>query len=303
MSGIVVLMSTYNGERYLREQLDSIFTQKDVDVCLSVRDDGSKDSTLEILCEYKKKYEGRMEILKGENIGWKKSFFELIRHAAVHYTGYNYFAFSDQDDIWLEEKLTAALSGLDALDCRIALYCSNQYYYKDGENLGAVWKRTPVPTAKNCLVRNCSPGCTMAFTKGLLDMMARYDSDHPAAHDYWAYQVAVLCGKVYVDENSYIYYRQHENNQIGITGGFRQLWRRRLKTAASSNRKRERQAKELYNLYRDDFSEEGRLAVEKIRNYRKSLKNRFGLLTDNDYTLGKRSNDFWFKLRIILGIA
>ena len=77
METVQVLMSTYNGERFLKQQLDSILSQRGVNVYLLVRDDGSKDGTLSILNDYSKKYTN-IEIIEGNNIGACKSFFELI---------------------------------------------------------------------------------------------------------------------------------------------------------------------------------------------------------------------------------
>jgi len=109
MNRILVLMSTYNGEKYLKNQLNTIYEQKNVDVMLFVRDDSSKDSTLQILEEYRKVY-GKMIIFKRENIGSARSFYKLVEEAAL--TDYDYFAFSDQDDIWHPKKLEYAIQKL-----------------------------------------------------------------------------------------------------------------------------------------------------------------------------------------------
>ncbi len=94
MDSIVVLMSTYNGEKYIREQLDSIFNQEGIDVKVVVRDDGSKDTTHAILDEYKKTHE--LVWYTGENLKSARSFMDLIYQAPES----DYYAFADQDDYW-----------------------------------------------------------------------------------------------------------------------------------------------------------------------------------------------------------
>ena len=108
---IVVLLSTYNGENYLKEQIDSILNQKSSHhIDLMVRDDGSSDGTIEILKSYEEEYPGRIKVHFKENVGYIKSYFELIREAE----GYDYYALSDQDDIWLEDKMETAIEACEA---------------------------------------------------------------------------------------------------------------------------------------------------------------------------------------------
>ena len=108
---IQVLMSTYNGKDYLREQIDSILAQNckeqmGVSLKLFIRDDGSKDGTQKILDEYAEKYPDKISWYQGENIGVIKSFFELIEKSDEKV---EYYAFSDQDDYWHKEKLSAGI--------------------------------------------------------------------------------------------------------------------------------------------------------------------------------------------------
>ena len=116
---VQILMSTYNGERYLAEQLDSIFRQTWPNIEVLVRDDGSKDATLEILNEYQKKH-ANLYVFPGTNEGLTRSFLELIQKCDA-----DYVAFSDQDDYWLENKIEVAVERLAEFDGP-ALYCSNQ---------------------------------------------------------------------------------------------------------------------------------------------------------------------------------
>lgn len=109
---VSVLMSTYNGAKYIREQIDSILNQKDVNVELLIRDDGSSDNTAEICKEYQKK-NTNIRFYQGENIGVGKSFMELLKKAPEA----DYYSFSDQDDVWLEDKLSRAVKMIKIAEC------------------------------------------------------------------------------------------------------------------------------------------------------------------------------------------
>ena len=104
---ILILLSTYNGQQYLPELLDSVENQTGVEKEIIVRDDGSQDQTLNILQKYKKQYEN-IEIHSSTNIGACKSFLSLIQ-LAKEKDNYDYAAFCDQDDVWLPQKLSAAI--------------------------------------------------------------------------------------------------------------------------------------------------------------------------------------------------
>lgn len=143
MKRICVMLSTYNGEQYLREQLDSIYGQQGVDFHILVRDDGSSDGTLQILYEYRKK-KGRMRVKEGTNLGSKKSFYELCFMAEAAEDVFDYYAFADQDDVWYPDKLSRAVKALDTVDG-----CSDKLWYGGVRlvdcNLNPI--STPPPTA------------------------------------------------------------------------------------------------------------------------------------------------------------
>ena len=107
---VAIIMSTYNGEPFIRQQLDSILNQTYKNIELVVRDDGSKDKTVEIIKEYQEKYEN-IKFFQGENLGFVKSFFELLK-----LTEADYYSYADQDDIWIENKIEPAVNSLNKLD-------------------------------------------------------------------------------------------------------------------------------------------------------------------------------------------
>ena len=131
MYSVAVAMSTYNGETYLREQIESILGQKDVHVELFVRDDGSEDRTLQLLREYREKHRN-VHIFRGKNAGVGNSFYQLLYKISPEY---DYYAFADQDDIWHEQKLVRGIGLLQKSGA--SLYASNQECIDaDGHSMG-----------------------------------------------------------------------------------------------------------------------------------------------------------------------
>ncbi len=159
---IVVLMSTYNGELYLREQIDSILSQKDIELYLKVRDDGSTDSTVEILNEYAQK--GKLTFSMGENCGVGNSFMKLLYETEGQF---DLYAFSDQDDIWLPNKLICAAKKLQEQKGPV-LYASNQRLVDgNGKYLGLRYMTPPSCDYHQILCANQLSGCTMVFNREL----------------------------------------------------------------------------------------------------------------------------------------
>lgn len=304
MDKVIVLMSSYNGQEFITEQIDSILNQTNADINLIIRDDGSTDNTLNILKNYRTVFPEKIEIIEGSNIGWRASFFKLISYAGTRYADHDFFAFADQDDIWLPDKTQRAIEKLNHYHDIPSLYFSNLLYYKDGKNYGLIRKDDPPVTYKRCLVKNQATGCTVIFNRELLIKLIKGLPEIPVAHDYWSYMVACLCGKVLRDEEAFILYRQHDNNQIGYKSGIINVWKRRFKNMRSllTDRERENTAKELLRIHEQNMFPEAKEAVKNIAFYRRSLKKRVSLLFDSEYSLDNKSKDFWLKIRVFLGL-
>ena len=103
---VIVLMSTYNGEQYIKEQIESILNQTYSNMELYIRDDGSKDQTVAILKKYEQ--DGKLHFSQGKNMGFINSFFEVMRTSGEA----DYYAWCDQDDVWLPEKIERAVKEL-----------------------------------------------------------------------------------------------------------------------------------------------------------------------------------------------
>lgn len=214
---IAVVMSTYNGERFLREQIDSIRTQENVSLDLFIRDDGSRDHTGEIIREYDDRFEN-VHIDFGKNMGVGNSFMEALYSTPG---SFDYYAFSDQDDIWEPNKCAEGINKLKASGK--ALYASNQECIDaDGKSMGMRYEPEkhihlePI----EILFRNMIAGCTFIYTADFAETLKKKpfsrDLLNLRIHDVVVAAAASVYGGIYYDENSYIKYRQHENNVVGV---------------------------------------------------------------------------------------
>lgn len=231
MKNVLVLLSTYNGEKYLREQIDTLLSQRAVDLTILVRDDGSKDGTINIIEEYER-ITGKIILIKGENCGSCNSFLKLMIEACRFSETYDYYAFCDQDDVWLEDKLEVAINVLEKNNTVEipSLYMSAYQMVDESLNKIHTSLKKPIISLPAALAANCATGCTMVFNRNLLESAITDFTSNLIMHDYWVYLVCLIRGGyVFYDSNSHILYRQHGNNVIGgIKVSFIQRWRQRF---------------------------------------------------------------------------
>lgn len=216
MHSVAVIMSTYNGDRYIEEQIMSIQNQEDIKVDIYIRDDGSKDRTIQIVKELMNQ-SNNIYFSEGSNLGVGNSFMTCLYNVP---NNYDYYAFSDQDDVWMKNKLIAAIKEIERHE--VELYCSNQLCVDSVT--GREWyryKETPELTVYDILCHNTIAGCTMVMSnyfKRMITEKQRRPSPEllkTRIHDVWIIAIAALLNSVYYDNNSYIYYRQHNNNVVG----------------------------------------------------------------------------------------
>lgn len=306
---ITVLMSTYNGELFLREQLDSILNQQNVDVHLCVRDDGSKDNSISIINEYIKKYRNRVHLIKGDNIGYAASFSELVRFALSTDSPFvsEWFAFADQDDVWNNDKIHHALqyANKNIPSTTPILYCSNTELVDEKLNhIGYTWKKNNVSISKeNCLIESFATGCTMVFNKTLAKLFTDYyKSSYPAAHDYFMYQLALFCGCCFWDPKSFIKYRQHGNNCIGMTTPIGKLKRKLSGKVKRKNNFLESQAQSFLTLAHDVIAEKDQEIITNFINYRNNIISKFKLIFNRRFRYSTLDMNIMFWIRILRGI-
>lgn len=214
---VEILMATYNGERYLSEQIESILNQSYKDWKLLVRDDGSKDRTLDILKLYKAKYPKKITLMEDKKGGLraKENFLELLRQSKS-----DYIMFCDQDDVWLPNKIEVTLEKMKKVENGPTLIHTDLKVVDKELNLisDSMWryqKLSPERKEYNFLiVQNNITGCTMMINRELAKLSIG-EFPNGLMHDWIIGIVASLKGTIdYVEERT-ILYRQHGNNDVG----------------------------------------------------------------------------------------
>ena len=270
---VAVLMSTYNGEKFIHEQIESILAQKgDFDLELWIRDDGSKDATISILQEYEE--EKKLHWYSGENLKPARSFIDLI----VHFPGYDYYAFADQDDKWLPNKLESGIRQLGGEIDTPALYCSNAELVDSLlQSLGRNVYETPPRTDLYTL--SCAGGllgCTMIFNHNLAAIIQKERMPQKMVmHDFFLAELCLAAGgKVFYDPNVTMQYRQHGNNTIGVSYGILRTIKDRLKDINTPMEPGiSEQSKEILDIYFNRMEPETRQWLEKIAAYKSNVWN------------------------------
>ncbi|MDD1606217.1 MAG: glycosyltransferase family 2 protein [Methylococcaceae bacterium] len=210
---VTVLMSTYNGGSFLQQQLNSLYAQTYPNVKILVRDDGSTDTTRDLLTA--ECLTGAIEQLEDHNnLGATGSFFTLLRHAAQTKTAY--VAFCDQDDVWQANKIEQAVSMLASVSDRPALYCSRLEIVDEQLHTLNLSISPRKIGFGNALVENIAVGCTMVLNRKAIELLCQQALPNTVyVHDWWCYLVISCFGEVVFDDHALIKYRQHGGNVIG----------------------------------------------------------------------------------------
>lgn len=302
MKKICVIMSTYNGEKYLSEQLDSILCQKGVDVSIIVRDDGSSDDTVAILNSYRSRY-SNIYVFADNNVGCKRSFYTAAEYAFKYCGEYGYFAFSDQDDVWKSDKL---FSGIELIEknesCyRVLYFCTPDIVDKNLIKTGTHWRSHHRLTVGESCVIQPAPGCSMIFTKSVLELFLKGNPGMMALHDSWIYKATALCGgKIIEDERKLFFYRQHDSNVVGQKKSFKQSILRRLKSLTAKRNHRQKLIQDLVTTYRNEITQENYSLIEPLLYYRKNFRAKVKLLFSSQFKTHRYISNFGFKLSILL---
>lgn len=299
---ITVLMSTYNGGKYLSKQLESILNQSGVKLNIIIRDDGSTDNTKQILNQYSSKYDN-FTVLYGKNIGASKSFLYLINH----FTDSDYFALSDQDDVWDKDKLSIAINELKKLDNKKPnLYYSNLRVCDKKLNFVRNSHKKPhiSDNRYSCLLESLATGCTIVYNRRLAELMKTVHLKDYTMHDIWLYQTATLLGEIIYDFTPHISYRVHDDNEIGTflkRPGIKKILKE-LKNDLTNRQVLTKNAQILMNYLKDYLSPIDTQEINKVINYKKSLKSKLILLNDKKLLSNSNLTNFRLRVKIITGI-
>lgn len=291
MKNVQVLMSTYNGEKYLQEQIDSLNNQEGVELDILVRDDNSNDKTIKILNENNIKW------YQGKNLKSAKSFMDLILNSG----DYDYYAFCDQDDVWENNKLSIAIKKLDSFNTdKPSMYFSNKKIVDQDLNYLYTTDERGIISLGSALITNIATGCTIVINKRMMEELKKYSPSFIEMHDAWIYKLCIaLDGNIYFDKNAYINYRQHENNVIGNSEKILKKIKRRFNSIIHCNHIKEKMALEILKGYENELTEQNLEIINRFIGYRK-LVNKFNLIFSKKYKTGFITKDLMFKIAVLI---
>ena len=260
-----VLLSTYNSERFLRPLLDSVLAQTYSPLELWVRDDGSRDSTPEILAEYARRFAGRIRVDAAPNVGMVRSYFALLRDAGREA---EFTAFADHDDVWHADKIERAIRTLRAHGENTPLMYTGRLHIVDDQLRHLANSLLPARPLSfpNALVENVAAACTMVVNGAARDLLLdQRDIKGIIYPDWWFYLVVTAFGTVLYDSHMGVEYRRHGNNAVGSPTGLRRVaeaWRL-VRRGTFSSQLRE-QARALDREYGDRIPPSTRAALNKF---------------------------------------
>ena len=232
---VTVLLCTYNGGKFLAQQLDSIMQQGGVKLAIHVSDDGSQDQTQRILAAFRERWGQQLSVVQGPEHGHVDNFFSLIFSDIEG----DYFAYSDQDDIWDPDKLSRAIKALSPLsDDRPALYCSRSLLIDEyGDHIGLSPLFSKPPAFANALIQNIGGGNTMVMNRKAKELLCAVGPVDIVAHDWWTYiLVTGSGGSVVYDQRPSLSYRQHQDNLIGSSTAWSDRFKRFFLALQGRNR-------------------------------------------------------------------
>lgn len=281
---VAILMSTYNGERYIKEQLNSIVNQTYKNWHLYIRDDGSTDDTVKILKRFCNQYSNitLLNLNNTKNLGVTASFMILLANTSA-----DYYMFSDQDDFWKKDKIKTCISSIQNNDnTPTCVFTELQVVDKELKPIRLMNNDNVWFDFQHFLFGNCVTGCTMMINQKLKSILHIGDTnfDKIYLHDWWIAMIASAFGKlIYVKEPT-ILYRQHSNNVEGSKdNNLRSLIRRALHL---------------------EGDQEGMLKIFTMdQEFRRIFGNKIQGI-DRRYLLGYtnllKHSSFWYNLKLIL---
>ena len=269
---VAIFLCTYNGADFLAQQLDSFVQQTHKDWVVYASDDGSNDATLSILQRYQGVLgEERLVIQQGPGQGFAQNFMSLVKNPMI---SADYYAFSDQDDVWFADKLERGLARLsDTPPTLPALFCSRtRLIDASGQVIGYSPLFAKVPSFRNALVQSLAGANTMLLNVAERDILDKTPSDaHIVSHDWLTYLLVSGCGgPVIYDREPTLDYRQHGSNLIGANSGFTDRLVRIRKMFAGTFREWNRHNLYLLNSCTKQLTSESRTTLERFERARES---------------------------------
>lgn len=261
MDRINVIMATYQGEKYLKQQLDSILASSYKNFVISIYDDGSTDQTVEIARSYEKQYPNTIRFYQNKkNLGHFHNFMQ-----GVVGNDFDYIMFCDQDDVWKSNKIEDTyrymkkVEGKQKQNVPTVVFSDAIVVNEKLEVIdSSVHKSSGLDTSKldfaHMLMENKIMGCTMMLNRAMIGKV-QILPDHARYHDWWLALIASAYGEIHYMNEATMLYRQHGNNVVGNTS-FQYYVKERIRNLAQQKKSIQaniKQAEELYRIYKDSL--------------------------------------------------
>ncbi len=278
MDKVIILMAAWQGEKFLKEQIDSILAQDSIDLQLIVRDDASKDSTLEILYSYARRFPDKVVVYENkENIGATKNFLNLLCAAEAENKDKNiYYMFSDQDDFWHHDKVRKTLRRIKHIEKKygentpLLVFTDSEVVDPSGVLLADSFCRQQHYNVKNrsfahLLMENICQGCTMMWNMSLAEKI-KIPKEDARYHDWWVALTAAAFGKISFLPQATMQYRQHENNVVGADcfGTYVQQRMKNRKEQKLALAATFRQAEAFKTCYKEELDQQKKQLLQKF---------------------------------------
>ena len=215
---VAVILGFYKGNKYLIEQLTSIVSQTHKNIKIFIFNDQSPEKICESKINSNKGFFSKVSIInRKKNIGFANNFLSGLKEVELEF---DFYAFSDQDDIWEDDKIEKALKVIQKCNSSLPiLYCSRTCYFNNdcSKKIGTSKNFKKKKCFKNAIVQNIAGGNTIVMNKKARELVVKsLISKEYIAHDWWCYQlISAAGGKIIFDSKKSVRYRQHTNNIIG----------------------------------------------------------------------------------------
>lgn len=284
MNKVLILMSTYNGGIKIKKQVESILNQRDVLVNILIRDDGSDIETKSILQDIEKKNGRKVHVEFSLNIGWKKSFHSLLQSKYAH--GYDYYGFSDQDDVWMSDKLISCINlmekdpwqGPKLAHCNILSVDKLMNVRKEQEQCIA----RPL-NHKNAFATEYFQGCSMVWNQSCMDLVQSYRvKNKNISHDYWMGLIGYLFGRVYFCQSPKQYHIRYGNNESS-DGNVKKGRLRRIGSLLKNKTPYMNPSRDLLDGYSDLLTVTDKKFLKMLRRYRENFRFKMFIILDRRF--------------------
>lgn len=296
---VTVIISTYNGEKYIERQLNSIFTQEGVSVNVFIRDDHSKDNTINIINTYQKNNPNyNITVMNGENEGYAKSFWDALRICG----NTSYYAFSDQDDVWKKDKLIKCIQAMekDTFEGAKLSYCG---MIRSDINLKELDKQIKILKPEELtkgitLTKTYNYGAATVINHVARELICRCWPEVPnLPHDTWIGTVCYWFGKVYYVEEALYFWIRYNSSVTGAgtkNAGYIYRFKQSLKGNSYPN-----VAKYLLSYYNDMIDNNDRKLLHAICSYKNSFRSKKYLLKNKDFRRDSFKGTFILKMGVL----